>query len=78
MQGINTGILFNPFIKDWGNGPESTRSTFAAWTKSGGVADAPGACAAIPRALTGWADRNLIALSTALVVMSRGNCTESL
>lgn len=61
MQGINSGILFNPFFKDWGNG---TECTFAAWTKLGGVADAPGACAATLRALTGWADRNLTGLST--------------
>lgn len=59
MQGINTGILFNPFMKDWGNGRECTYNTFADWTKLGGVADAPEACAAMQRALTGWADRNL-------------------
>lgn len=47
MQEIDTGILFKPFIKDWGKGTECACSTFAAWTKL--EADAPDACAAIHR-----------------------------
>lgn len=64
VQGIDTGIPFNPFIKDWGKGTECAYSTFAAWTKLEEWLTQQMLVLPSTETLTGWARRNLAVLST--------------